>query len=46
MTDNVLSWLKYLFERNANPPTLLLTLHKIVGELEEGMNDWWREYLR
>jgi len=32
--------------RNANPPTLLLTLHSIVGELQGGLSDWWRDYLR
>ena len=32
--------------RNANPPTLLLTLHSIVGGLQEEMSDWWRDYLR
>jgi len=32
--------------RNANPPTLLLTLHRIVGEVSDQMTDWWRDYLR
>merc|ERR1719312_1963534 len=32
--------------RNANPPTLLLTLHKIVKDISEDMTDWWRDYLR
>jgi len=32
--------------RNANPPTLLLTLHRIVEGLKEDMNDWWRDYLK
>jgi len=32
--------------RNANPPTLLLTLHRIVAELQSDMSDWWRDYLK
>lgn len=32
--------------RNANPPTLLLTLHRIVQELSDDMNSWYRDYLR
>jgi hypothetical protein len=32
--------------RNANPPTLLLTLHRIVKDLEGDLSEWWREYLR
>jgi hypothetical protein len=32
--------------RNANPPTLLLTLHRIVKDLEDDMSEWWRDYLR
>ena len=32
--------------RNANPPTLLLTLHKLVQDVSENIDDWWREYLR
>lgn len=32
--------------RNANPPTLLLTLHSIVGDISGEMTDWWRDYLR
>ena len=32
--------------RNANPPTLLLTLHRLVGEISDEMTDWWRDYLR
>lgn len=32
--------------RNANPPTLLLTLHSIVGDISDEMTDWWRDYLR
>ena len=32
--------------RNANPPTLLLTLHSIVGGLQDELSDWWRDYLR
>ena len=32
--------------RNANPPTLLLTLHSIVGGLQADLPDWWRDYLR
>ena len=31
--------------RNANPPTLLLTLHSIVHDLQHGMTDWWTGYL-
>jgi len=32
--------------RNANPPTLLLTLHRLVREISDDMTDWWRDYLR
>ena len=32
--------------RNANPPTLLLTLHSIVRDISEDMTDWWRDYLK
>ena len=32
--------------RNANPPTLLLTLHSIVQGLQDDLSDWWRDYLR
>jgi len=32
--------------RNANPPTLLLTLHRLVQELQEDMSEWWRAYLK
>ena len=35
--------------RNANPPTLLLTLHKLVENLETEADvdtEWWRDYLR
>eukprot|EP00088_Acartia_fossae_P000134 TRINITY_DN10040_c0_g3_i1.p1 TRINITY_DN10040_c0_g3~~TRINITY_DN10040_c0_g3_i1.p1 ORF type:complete len:826 (-),score=128.87 TRINITY_DN10040_c0_g3_i1:376-2853(-) len=31
--------------RNANPPTLLLTLHSIVHDIHDGMTDWWTGYL-
>lgn len=31
--------------RNANPPTLLLTLHRIVKDLEGDLTEWWRDYL-
>ena len=32
--------------RNANPPTLLLTLHRLVQDMGDTIDDWWREYLR
>jgi len=32
--------------RNANPPTLLLTLHRIVQDISGDMTDWWRDYLK
>jgi len=32
--------------RNANPPTLLLTLHSIVRDISGEMTDWWRDYLK
>jgi len=32
--------------RNANPPTLLLTLHRLVQDIGDNIDDWWREYLR
>jgi len=32
--------------RNANPPTLLLTLHSIVKDISGEMTDWWRDYLK
>jgi len=32
--------------RNANPPTLLLTLHRIVQDLSVDLDDWDRDYLR
>ena len=32
--------------RNANPPTLLLTLHRLVQDITEESADQWRDYLR
>jgi len=32
--------------RNANPPTLLLTLHRIVQDMNGRLDDWDRDYLR
>ena len=32
--------------RNANPPTLLLTLHRLVQDMSDDMTDWWREHLK
>ena len=37
---------RVVVHRNANPPTLLLTLHRIVKDLEDNMTEWWRDYLR
>ena len=32
--------------RNANPPTLLLTLHRLVQDITEESADQWRDHLR
>ena len=32
--------------RNANPPTLLLTLHRLVQDMSDDMSDWWRDHLK